>query len=339
MHSQDVTYRDVEAAARRIAPHIHRTPVLSSEQLSRRLGGQVHFKCENFQKAGAFKSRGACNAVFRLDAAVAERGVATHSSGNHGAALARAARRRGIPAYVVMPRGAADVKRRAVIGYGATVIECEPTLQARQAAAEELVARTGATLIHPYDNPDVIAGQGTATLELSDAIGPPALVLAPVGGGGLLSGTAIVARRLWPNATVLGAEPAGADDAARSLARGIRQSQPEPKTIADGLRGELSDRTFALIRSYVHRIVTVSEPAIVEGMRLVWDYLKIVIEPSAAVPVGALIEHQLLADGGTALVILSGGNVDLDALPWSSAPAPARAKRRPRPAAKSRARR
>jgi len=339
MYSQDVTYRDVEAAARRIAPHVHRTPVLSSEQLSRRLGGQIYFKCENFQKAGAFKSRGACNAVFRLDAGIAERGVATHSSGNHGAALARAARRRGIPAYVVMPRGAADVKRQAVAGYGATVIECEPTIQAREAAAAELVARTGATLIHPYDDPDVIAGQGTATLELAEAIAPPALVLAPVGGGGLLSGTAIVARHLWPGAKVLGAEPAGADDAARSIARGIRQHQSDPKTIADGLRGELSDRTFALIRTYVDRIVTVSEPAIVEGMRLVWQYLKIVIEPSAAVPVAALIEHPLLTDAGAALVILSGGNVDLDALRWVSAPVPARTKRRAPARSKPRARR
>lgn len=309
------TFDDVRAAAVRIAPHVHRTPVLHSSSLSELLGARVHFKCENFQKAGAFKSRGACNAVFSLTDAEAARGVATHSSGNHAAALARAARLRGVPAYVVMPSNAPRVKRAAVEGYGGTVIECEPTLAAREAAAADVVARTGATFVHPYDDPRVIAGQGTALLEVYEDGLRPDVVLAPVGGGGLLSGTALVARAVLPDARTIGVEPAGADDAARSLATGVLQPQTAPRTIADGLRTALSPLTFDLIRANVDGIVTVDEAAIVEAMRAVWHYLKIVVEPSCAVPVAGLLERKVRATH--AVVILTGGNVDLDALPWS----------------------
>jgi threonine dehydratase len=305
------TYADVEAAAHRIAPHVHRTPVLHSTELSRRLGLRVDFKCENFQKAGAFKSRGACNAVFSLSDEEAARGVATHSSGNHAAALARAAQRRGIPAYVVMPGNAPAVKRAAVAGYGGQVIECEPTLAAREATAAEVVARTGAEFVHPYDDARVIAGQGTALLEVCDDGLRPDLVLAPVGGGGLMSGTALTARTRLPGARVWGAEPAGADDAARSLATGVLQPQLAPRTIADGLRTALSPMTFEMIRRDVDGIAVVEEQSILDAMRLVWHYLKIVIEPSCAVPVAALLERRV--HGDHAVVVLTGGNVDLDA--------------------------
>lgn len=311
---QAPTFDDIVAAARRIAPYVHRTPVLHSTALSELLGARVDFKCENFQKAGAFKSRGACNAVFSLSDAEAARGVATHSSGNHAAALARAAQLCRIPAYVVMPRNAPRVKRAAVEGYGGTVVDCEPTLAAREAAAAEVVARTGAAFVHPYDDPRVIAGQGTALLEVYEAGLRPDLVLAPVGGGGLISGTALTARAVLPDARVYGAEPAGADDAARSLATGVLQPQTAPRTIADGLRTALSPLTFDLIRANVDGIVTVEEAAIVEAMRAVWHHLKIVIEPSCAVPVAALLERKVRAQH--AVVILTGGNVDLDALPW-----------------------
>jgi threonine dehydratase len=312
------TYADVEAAARRIAPYVHRTPVLHSTELSRLLGARVDFKCENFQKAGAFKSRGACNAVFSLTDAEAARGVATHSSGNHAAALARAAALRGVPAFVVMPRGAPAVKRRAVEGYGGTVVECEPTLAAREAAAAEVVARTGAAFIHPFDDARVIAGQGTALKEVCDDGLSPDVVLAPVGGGGLMSGTALTARARLPGTSVWGAEPAGADDAARSLASGVLEPQLAPRTIADGLKTSLSPLTFDLIRGHVDGIATVEDGAILEAMRLVWHYLKIVVEPSCAVPVAALLTRQVEADH--AVVILSGGNVDLDAFCSFAAP-------------------
>ena len=306
-------YGDVLEAATRIEGRVHRTPVMQSTELSRRLGGQVHFKCENLQKVGAFKARGALNAVYALDAATVRAGVATHSSGNHAAALARAARLRGVPAYVVMPSNAPAVKKEAVLGYGGQVIECEPTLAAREAAAAALVERTGATLVHPYDDPWVIAGQGTATLEYADQASAPQVLLVPVGGGGLLSGTALAARARWPQARVVGVEPLGADDAARGFRSGQRQSGAVPATIADGLRGELSARTFALIRAHVDDVVTVREDSIVEAMLLVWRFLKLVIEPSAAVPVAALLEGY--AAGAQAGVVLSGGNVDFAVLP------------------------
>jgi threonine dehydratase len=328
-------FEDIRAAAVRIAPHVQRTPLLRSGELSRLMGVDVHLKCENFQAAGAFKSRGACNAVFSLSDAEAARGVATHSSGNHAAALARAAQRRGIPAWVVMPRNAAGVKRAAVAAFGAEIIDSEPTLAGREQTAAAVVARTGAAFVHPYDDARVIAGQGTAILELqADGIAP-ALVLTPVGGGGLLSGTAIAVRALWPAASVVGAEPAGADDAARSWASGRLVHQADPRTIADGLRGELSERTFALIRSYVSDIVTVSEAGILEAMQRVWRELGILIEPSSAVPVAALLEGRVRAPAGPVVVVISGGNVDAAMAPWASGPsgtrsaAPARRRRYP----------
>ncbi|MFO1402535.1 MAG: pyridoxal-phosphate dependent enzyme [Steroidobacteraceae bacterium] len=303
-------FDDVLAAAARIAPYVVRTPLLHSAGLSRHCGVAVYYKCENLQAAGAFKSRGACNAVFALEAAAAARGVATHSSGNHAAALARAAQLRGIPATVVMPRGAPAVKRAAVAAFGAAILECEPTLAAREQAAAQLVARSGANFVHPYDDPRVIAGQGTAILEVAEAGLEPAMVLAPVGGGGLLGGTAIAAHARWPRARVLGAEPAGADDAARSFASGVRQPQRDPRTLADGLRGELSARTFALIRALASDIVTVSEAGILAAMRHVRAETGMLVEPSAAVPVAALLEERVRPLEGPLVLILSGGNVD-----------------------------
>jgi threonine dehydratase len=313
----DPNFDDIEAAARRIEGMVQRTPLLASVELSRALGAGAEFKCENLQSAGAFKSRGACNAVFALDDADAAHGVATHSSGNHAAALSRAARLRGIPAYIVMPRGAARIKRAAVEAFGGRVQECEPTLAAREAAAAELVRTTGATLVHPYDNSRVIAGQGTIVLELAAQTAAPDAVLVPVGGGGLLCGTALASRRLWPRVRVVGVEPAGADDAQRSFVSGELQPQTAPQTIADGLRGALSARTLRIARAHVDEIVTVGEDSIVAAMRLIFDVLKVVVEPSAAVPVAALLEGKLRA--ARVVVVLSGGNFDLDALPWGAA--------------------
>jgi threonine dehydratase len=312
--SVDPGFEDVAHAARRIEPYVRRTPLLVAPELSRQLGAAVEFKCENLQAVGAFKARGACNAVFALDDAHASHGVATHSSGNHAAALARAARLRGIPAYIVMPEGVARIKRAAVDDWGGRVQECAPTLAAREAAAAALVARTGATLVHPYDDPWVIAGQGTVLLELAGQAAAPEVVLVPVGGGGLLAGTAIACRRLWPGTRVIGVEPAGADDAARSFASGVLQPQGTPHTIADGLRGALSERTFRLARALVDDIVTVSEDSIVAAMRLLFEGLKLVVEPSGAVPVAALLEGRVRA--ARVAVVLSGGNVDLERLPW-----------------------
>ena len=314
--SRDPDFGDVEAAAIRIAAHVRQTPVLRSERLAALAGATLDFKCENLQVAGAFKSRGACNAVFSLDATRAAHGVATHSSGNHAAALARAARLRGVPSYIVMPKGAPRVKRLAVEGFGGVIEECEATLAAREASAAAIVARTGATLVHPYDDPAVIAGQGTVVLELAGQIAAPDLLLVPVGGGGLLGGSAIAARRRWPGTRVVGVEPAGADDAWRSFTTGILQPQLAPATIADGLRGAMSERTLRIARANVDEIVTVGESAIVEAMRLLFDLLKLVVEPSGAVPLAALLEGRVRARH--VAVVLSGGNTDLDCLPWSA---------------------
>jgi len=310
------TLADIRAAAQRIAPYIHHTPVFTCATLDAETGARVWMKCENLQKVGAFKARGACNAVFKLDDAVAARGVVTHSSGNHGAALAYAAARRGITAHVVMPDNAPRIKVANVEGFGAKVHFCAPTLAAREAMCAELVRTTGGALVHPYDDPDVIAGQGTATLELMAAHPGLEVVIAPVGGGGLLSGTAIAAHGVNPDVTVLGAEPAGADDAARSFASGRLEPMPHPATIADGLRGALSARTLLALRTHVHAIGTCGEGAIVAAMRLVWERAKIVIEPSSAVVLAALLEKTLDVQGRRVGVIVTGGNVDLDRLPW-----------------------
>lgn len=299
----------------RIKPYIHRTPVLTSELLDRETGARLFFKCENLQKAGAFKSRGACNAVFSLDDAEARHGVATHSSGNHAAALARAAALRGIPAHIVMPNNAARPKQRAVTGYGGRLVFCEPTLAAREQACAAVMAETGATLIHPFNDERIIAGQATVALELLEEVPDLEVVMPPVGGGGLLSGTAIIVKHMRPGAKVLGAEPAQADDAAESLKAGKIVSK-YVNTIADGLRTTLGDRTFPIIQEKVDDIVTVSEDAIVAAMRRLWEILKIVVEPSGAVPLAAVYEHAGRFAGKRVGLILSGGNVDLDTLPW-----------------------
>ncbi|MBN1671367.1 MAG: pyridoxal-phosphate dependent enzyme [Kiritimatiellae bacterium] len=312
------TIADVRAAAQRIGPYVHRTPVLTCTALNAMCGAELFFKCENFQKAGAFKMRGATNAVFSLSREEAAKGVATHSSGNHGAALSRAARCRGVPAYVVMPVNAPEIKKAAVAGYGAEIVFCEPTLQAREEKLAELVGRTGAAFVHPYNDPRVISGQGTAALELCEDIPGLDAVITPVGGGGLLSGTATAVRALSPRTRVVAAEPEQADDAFRSLRAGKIVPAEKPDTIADGLRTSLGSLTFAIIRQHVEEIVTVSEQAIVEAMRHVWERMKIVVEPSAAVPVAALLGRHQRFSAKRIGVILSGGNVDLSRLTYFS---------------------
>jgi threonine dehydratase/serine racemase len=308
----------VQAAARRIEGLAHRTPVMTCATLDRLAGRSLFFKCENLQKVGAFKFRGACNAVMKLAPEIAARGVVTHSSGNHAQALALAARMRGIAAHVVMPSTAPPVKRRAVEGYGGRVIECPPTPAARESTAAAVRAETGGTLIPPYDHPDVIAGQGTAALELLEQVPDLDAIIAPVGGGGLVAGLAITAKGARPGLRVFAAEPAGADDAARSKGAGTLIPQTGPKTIADGLLTSLGDLTWPVIRDLVERVITVSDEEIIQAMRLVWERVKVVIEPSAAVPVAAVLtaEFRTLTDLRRVAIVLSGGNVDLDCLPW-----------------------
>lgn len=312
------TLIEIQQAAERIKPYIHRTPVFTSSSLNHMVHADLFFKCENFQKVGAFKFRGACNAVLSLSESEARRGVATHSSGNHAAALALAAQRRGIPAFIVMPKTAPEVKKAAVAGYGGKIVFCEPTLAAREATLAKIVEETGATFIHPYNDPWVIAGQGTAALELLVEVPELDVIMTPVGGGGLLSGTAIVTSELSPTTQIIGAEPEGADDAYRSLQEGRIVPSIQPRTIADGLLTSLGDLTFSILQKHVQKIVTVSEKAIITGMRHVWERMKIIIEPSAAVPVGALFERKIDLSGKRIGIILSGGNVDLDRLPWMS---------------------
>jgi threonine dehydratase len=314
--AQGLSWERIAAARARIADKVSLTPVLTSASLDELAGARLYFKCENFQKCGAFKARGASNAVFALTEAAARRGVVTHSSGNHAAALARAARLRGIPAYIVMPDNTPQAKRAAVARYGGQISYCESTLAAREAAAAALLAQTGAVLVHPYDDFEVMAGQATAAVELLEAVPQLDVILAPVGGGGLLGGSAVAATTLKPGIRVIGVEPAGADDAARSWRAGRILRDGRPNTIADGLRGIIGERPFAAIRAHAADIVTVSEEAIVAGMRRLWEVLKIVIEPSAAVPYAAIAAGALEVRGRRVGIILSGGNLDLDALPW-----------------------
>ncbi len=309
-------FEDVEAAMRLIRPHVHRTPVLTSKQLDAISGARLFFKCENFQKVGAFKFRGATNAVLNLTEAQRAAGVVTHSSGNHAAALAHAAVMRGVKAYIVMPSSAPEVKKRAVAGYGAEITFCEPTLAAREAAAAAVIERTGATMIHPYDNFYIIAGQGTAAMELLEEVPRPDAVLAPVGGGGLLSGSAITTRHMAPAAKIYGAEPLLADDAARSLRTGTIQPALPPRTIADGLLTSLCERTFSVIRNNADDILTVTEEQITEAMALMWTRMKIVVEPSSAVPLAAVLANRELFSGKKVGIIVSGGNADLQKLPF-----------------------
>jgi threonine dehydratase len=300
----------------RIRSRIHRTPVLTSTSLDAACGGALFFKCENFQKVGAFKARGATNAVFSLTDAEAARGVATHSSGNHAAALARAARLRGIPAYIVMPSNSAKSKIRNVETYGGRITFCAPTQQARDDTCAGVIAATGAVMVHPFTDERVMAGQGTAVLELMEDVPDLDLILCPVGGGGLLAGTAIAAKAVRPSVQVIAVEPAGAGDAARSFAAGHIVPLEHAATIADGLRTTVGAPNFAIMQRHVDGVITVSEESIVAAMRRIWETLKIVVEPSAAVPYAALLEQKLAVTGRRAGLILTGGNVDLDALPW-----------------------
>jgi threonine dehydratase len=310
----------IEAARARIAGKVHVTPVLTSSSLDAQHGAQLFFKCENFQKGGAFKARGATNAVFALPEEQARRGVVTHSSGNHAAALARAARLRGIPAHVVMPDNTPQAKRAAVSRQGAQITWCAPTLAAREETARTVLAATGGTLVHPYDDLNVMAGQASCALEFLEQVPGLDAILCPVGGGGLISGTAFAAKTVSPAIRILGIEPAGADDAARSFREGRIVPGGTPHTIADGLRGQLGAKTFAEIRRHVDDISTVSDEDIVRAMRAVWEVLKIVIEPSAAVPYAALLGAVPQALRGRRVgVILTGGNIDLERLPWSAA--------------------
>ncbi len=315
-----LTWQLIQEAQTRIAGRVRLTPVLTSETLDALSGARLYFKCETFQKCGAFKARGATNAVFALSEAQARPGVATHSSGNHAAALARAARLRGIRAYIVMPDNTPQAKRAAVARYGGEITYCEATLAAREAAARALVAATGAAFIHPYDNLMVMAGQGTAAAELLEQVPQLDAIVCPVGGGGLLSGTAVAAKALKPAIRVIGAEPAGADDAARSFESGQLQSAPQPRTIADGLRGALAPSTFAEIQAHVDAITRVSETSIIAGMRRLWEVLKIIVEPSAAVPYAAVQSGFAGLEGRHVGIVLTGANLDLDTLPWLKAP-------------------
>ena len=311
------TLVDLQRAASRIAPHAHKTPILTSQTLDRMSGLSLFFKCENLQRCGAFKFRGALNAVLSLTDEQAARGVVTDSSGNHGQALAEAARIRGIPAHIVMPSDAPIVKQKAVAGYGGRVILCEPTLASRDSTVRDVQAKTGATLISSHDHPDIISGQGTAVLELLDQVGSLDAIVAPVGGGGLISGVAIGAQESQPGMRIIAAEPSGADDAARSLASGTLVPSVDPQTIAKGLLVGLGPLTWQVFSARVERVVVVEESEICDAMRLVWERMKIIIEPSSAVAVAALLSSEMQNLGLARVgVILSGGNVDLGDLPF-----------------------
>ena len=308
----------IREAHARIQPYIHRTPVFSSTILNAQLGATIFFKCENFQKVGAFKARGACNAVMSLTDEEAKRGVVTHSSGNHGAALAWAARLRGIKAAVVVPENAPAPKKRAIAAYGADIVFCAPNVAAREAAVAELIGKHGYFLIHPFDNDRVIAGQGTATLELLEDVPELDMVIAPLGGGGLLSGTSIAAKGINSSIEVFGAEPRGADDGYRSFTSGVRVTEQTPETVCDGLRTTLSERTFNIIRANVDGIGVASEENVIKAMRMTWELLKIIIESSCSPPLGAIFEGNIDVKGKRVGIILTGGNVDLDKLPWQT---------------------
>ncbi len=310
------TLQTIREAAERIRPLIHQTPVLTNRSINHIAGTVVFFKCENFQKAGAFKMRGAANAVLSLSEAERKHGVATHSSGNHGQALAKAAQSVGIPAYIVMPETAPEIKKKAVAEYGATITFCKPTLQAREETLAQIVKETNAHFVHPYNDYRVMAGQGTAALELLQEVETLDVVMTPVGGGGLLSGTAIAAKGLSPKIDVMAGEPEGASDAYQSLQAGKIIPSHLPNTIADGLLTSLGDKTFPVIQQHVKAIYTVTDAEIIAAMRLVWERMKIIIEPSCAVPLAALLKHKARFAGKKTGIILTGGNVDLEKLPF-----------------------
>lgn len=309
-------FRDIEKAHERIKPYVHRTPVLTSKSINEIVGAELYLKCENFQKVGAFKFRGATNAVLSLSEEEAKKGVATHSSGNHAAALALAAKTRGIKAHVVMPSNSPEVKKKAVAGYGANITFCEPTLAARESTLKRVIEATGATEVHPYHNFYVIAGQGTASKELLEDTSALDIVLCPVGGGGLLSGTALAVKALSPLTKVIACEPAGADDAYRSFYGKALVPSVQPDTIADGLLTSLGQMNFEIILNNVDEVVTVTEENIVAAMRLIWERMKIIVEPSSAVPLAAILENKVEVKGKKVGMIISGGNVDLGKLPF-----------------------
>ncbi|MFZ1815856.1 MAG: beta-hydroxyaspartate dehydratase BhcB [Rhizobiaceae bacterium] len=312
------TFNDVMAAHERIKPYIHRTPVLTSSYLNALTGAELFFKCENFQKAAAFKARGASNAVFGLSPEMAKKGVATHSSGNHGLSLSYAAGRRGIPCTVVMPRTAPQAKKDAVIGYGGRVVECEPSTTSREAVFAEVVAETGAEFVHPYNDPRVIAGQGTCSRELNEQVEGLDAVIAPIGGGGMISGTCLTLSNIAPGVKVYAAEPEQADDAYRSFKAGHIIADDAPETVADGLKVPLKELTWHFVSNHVTDILTASESEIVDAMKTIWKRMKIVMEPSSAVPLATILKNRELFAGKRVGVIITGGNVDLDKLPWMS---------------------
>lgn len=309
-------FPDIQAAHERIGGFVHRTPVFTCKSINEIFGAKIYFKCENFQKVGAFKYRGATNAVQLLQDDEMKKGVVTHSSGNHAQALALAAKVRGIKAYIVMPSNAPKSKVEAVKGYSGEVIFCEPTLAARESTTEKIIAETGAKLIHPYDNFNIISGQGTAAKELIEDYGEFDIIMAPVGGGGLLSGTSISAKYLLPNCRVIAGEPKNADDASQSLKAGYLIPSVNPNTIADGLKTSLSELTFNIIKQNVDEILTAEEETIAQAMKLIWQRMKIIIEPSSAVPLAAIMENKSKFTNKKVGIILSGGNLDFDNLPF-----------------------
>ncbi len=317
----ELTLETIHAAHARIKPYIHRTPVLSSSILNKKLGAEIFFKCENMQKVGAFKARGACNAVMSLNDEQMKRGVVTHSSGNHGAALAWAAGLRGIKATIVVPTNAPRPKKFAIEAYGATIVYCEPNVVAREEAVDKLIAEQNLELVHPFNDYRVMAGQGTAALEFLEEVPGLDIIMSPLGGGGLLSGTAVAAKGIKPGIKVIGGEPTGADDGYRSLQSGVRITDAVPNTICDGLRTGLGDKTFPVIRQNVDGIALASEENIVKAMRITWELLKIVCETSCCPPLGSILEGNLDVygyKGKRVGIILTGGNVDMDKLPWQS---------------------
>jgi len=315
--TQTLSIADIRSAAARIAEHAVVTPVMRADALDELAGAKLHFKCEHLQLGGAFKFRGACNAVWALSDEQAARGVVTHSSGNHGAALALAARTRGIPAHVVVPEGAVRAKLANIEAAGAVLHHCAPTLDAREEAAAKIQRETGATLVHPYADRNVIAGQGTAALELLQQMPELDALIAPLGGGGLMSGTAIVARALAPETRLIAAEPAGADDGYQSLRRGERVTDIKPDTICDGLRATIGEINFEMLRDHAIEVVTVSDDQVLAAMRLLWTHLKQTIEPSSSTVLAALLAQRERFRGKRLGLILSGGNVDLDRIAFT----------------------
>ena len=312
----DLTIEHVRSAHERIKPYIHRTPVLTSTYLNALTGAELFFKCENFQKAGAFKVRGASNAVFGLSETMADKGVATHSSGNHALSLSYAAGRRGIPCHVVMPRTAPEAKKAAVRGYGGIITECEPSTTSREAVFADVQAATGAEFVHPYNDPRVIAGQATCSLEMLEQVDNLDAIIAPIGGGGMISGTCLTLSNLAPQMEIYAAEPDQADDAARSFRAGHIIADDAPVTVADGLKVPLKENTWHFVSSFVTDVLTASEQEIIDAMKLTWERMKIVMEPSCAVPLATILRNPAVFRGKRVGVVITGGNVDLDKLPW-----------------------